>query len=81
MGFLDDTFTRARFATSAFPTSRAGRSRRPPTWLSTATSPAPIALQPQYNLLVREIEWEIIPACAENGLGLLHRFFRSAVAG
>ena len=31
----------------------------------------PITLQPQYNLLVREIEWEIIPACAENGLGLL----------
>ena len=31
----------------------------------------PVTLQPQYNLLVREIEWEIIPACAENGLGLL----------
>ena len=31
----------------------------------------PITLQPQYNLLVREIEWEIVPACAENGLGLL----------
>jgi aryl-alcohol dehydrogenase-like predicted oxidoreductase len=31
----------------------------------------PITLQPQYNLLVREIEWEIVPACAANGLGLL----------
>lgn len=31
----------------------------------------PVTLQPQYNLLVREIEWEIVPACAENGLGLL----------
>jgi len=31
----------------------------------------PVALQPQYNLLVREIEWEIVPACEENGLGLL----------
>lgn len=31
----------------------------------------PVTLQPQYNLLVREIEWEIIPACLENGLGLL----------
>jgi aryl-alcohol dehydrogenase-like predicted oxidoreductase len=31
----------------------------------------PVTLQPQYNLLAREIEWEIIPACAANGLGLL----------
>jgi aryl-alcohol dehydrogenase-like predicted oxidoreductase len=31
----------------------------------------PVTLQPQYNLLVREIEWEIVPACLENGLGLL----------
>ena len=33
--------------------------------------PRPVTLQPQYNLLVREIEWEIVPACLENGLGLL----------
>lgn len=31
----------------------------------------PVTLQPQYNLLVREIEWEIVPACLDNGLGLL----------
>ena len=31
----------------------------------------PVTLQPQYNLLVREIEWEIVPAAAANGLGLL----------
>ncbi len=31
----------------------------------------PVTLQPQYNLLVREIEWEIVPACLENGLGIL----------
>jgi aryl-alcohol dehydrogenase-like predicted oxidoreductase len=31
----------------------------------------PVTLQPQYNLLVREIEWEIVPACVANGLGLL----------
>src|SRR3954464_4130357 len=30
-----------------------------------------VSLQPQYNLLVREIEWEIVPAAAANGLGLL----------
>src|SRR3954464_2009665 len=32
---------------------------------------APVPLQPQYNLLVREIEWEIVPACQSTGLGLL----------
>jgi aryl-alcohol dehydrogenase-like predicted oxidoreductase len=31
----------------------------------------PVTLQPQYNLLVREIEWEVVPACLANGLGLL----------
>ncbi len=31
----------------------------------------PVTLQPQYNLLAREIEWEIVPACESTGLGLL----------
>lgn len=31
----------------------------------------PVTLQPQYNLLVREVEWEIVPACQSTGLGLL----------
>jgi aryl-alcohol dehydrogenase-like predicted oxidoreductase len=31
----------------------------------------PVTVQPQYNLLVREIEWEVIPACLSEGLGLL----------
>jgi aryl-alcohol dehydrogenase-like predicted oxidoreductase len=30
-----------------------------------------VTLQPQYNLLVREIEWEIVPACRSTELGLL----------
>ena len=32
---------------------------------------APVTLQPQYNLLVREIESEIVPAALDAGLGLL----------
>jgi aryl-alcohol dehydrogenase-like predicted oxidoreductase len=32
---------------------------------------APVTLQPQYSLLSREIEWEIVPACLDAGLGLL----------
>jgi aryl-alcohol dehydrogenase-like predicted oxidoreductase len=31
----------------------------------------PITLQPQYNLLAREVEWEMVPACQAEGLGLL----------
>jgi aryl-alcohol dehydrogenase-like predicted oxidoreductase len=33
--------------------------------------PPPVTLQPQYSLLVREIEWEIVPAALDAGLGLL----------
>jgi len=32
---------------------------------------APVTLQPQYSLLVREIEWEIVPAALDARLGLL----------
>jgi aryl-alcohol dehydrogenase-like predicted oxidoreductase len=32
---------------------------------------APVTLQPQYNLLVRETEYEIVPAALDAGLGLL----------
>ncbi|MFZ0013755.1 MAG: aldo/keto reductase, partial [Acidimicrobiia bacterium] len=30
-----------------------------------------VSLQPQYNLLAREIEWEVMPACLENDVSLL----------
>jgi aryl-alcohol dehydrogenase-like predicted oxidoreductase len=32
---------------------------------------SPVTLQPQYNLLVRDIEHEVVPACLDAGLGLL----------
>ena len=31
----------------------------------------PVSVQPQYNLLARAIEWEVMPACQAAGLGLL----------
>ena len=31
----------------------------------------PVTLQPQYSLLVREIESEIVPACQDANIGLL----------
>lgn len=32
---------------------------------------APVTLQPQYSLIAREIEWEVVPAALDAGLGLL----------
>lgn len=32
---------------------------------------APVTLQPQYNLLARDIELELVPLCLDEGLGLL----------
>jgi aryl-alcohol dehydrogenase-like predicted oxidoreductase len=31
----------------------------------------PVSLQPQYNMLVREIEWELVPACLDGGLSII----------
>ena len=33
--------------------------------------PGPVTLQPQYSLIVREIEWEIVPAVLDAELGML----------
>ena len=32
---------------------------------------APVTIQPQYSLLARETEWEIVPAAVDAGLGML----------
>jgi aryl-alcohol dehydrogenase-like predicted oxidoreductase len=41
-------------------------------WLARAMNVAgPVTLQPQYSLLAREIEWEIVPAALDAGMGLL----------
>src|SRR5262249_28084123 len=31
----------------------------------------PVTLQPHYNLIVRDIEFEVVPACLDAGMGLL----------
>ncbi|HEV2929714.1 MAG TPA: aldo/keto reductase, partial [Propionibacteriaceae bacterium] len=33
--------------------------------------PPPVTLQPQYSLIVREIEWEVVPAALDAGMGML----------
>ncbi|HEX2680903.1 MAG TPA: aldo/keto reductase [Candidatus Dormibacteraeota bacterium] len=30
-----------------------------------------VSLQPQYNMLAREIEWELVPVCVEHGLSII----------
>jgi len=41
-------------------------------WLARELNVAPpVTLQPQYSLLVREIEWEIVPAVQDAGMGML----------
>ena len=30
-----------------------------------------VTLQPQYNLLAREVEWELVPLCLDEGVGIL----------
>src|ERR1700734_1037742 len=41
-------------------------------WLARDMNVAgPVTLQPQYSLLAREIEWEIVPAVLDAGMGLL----------
>jgi aryl-alcohol dehydrogenase-like predicted oxidoreductase len=32
---------------------------------------APVSLQPQYNMLAREVEWELVPVCLEHGLSVV----------
>lgn len=31
----------------------------------------PVTLQPQWNLLAREIEWELVPLCEDEGIGIV----------
>src|SRR5450756_400945 len=66
--------TKGRFGLAESPNS-AGLSARQLTkavHLARALNVAsPVTLQPQYSLLVREIEWEIVPAAMDAGLGLL----------
>lgn len=33
--------------------------------------PPPVSIQPQYSLVAREVEWEILPAARDSGLGIL----------
>lgn len=69
--FLDDAVHAGKIAYYGFSNylgwqiSKAAQMARHMNWA------APVTLQPQYSLLMRDIELEIVPACRDAGIGLL----------
>lgn len=69
--FLDDSIRNGKIAYYGF-SNFLGWQLTKAVWLAKANGyAAPVTLQPQYNLLVRDIEHEIVPAALDAGIGLL----------
>ena len=69
--FLDDSVRNGKIAYYGF-SNFLGWQLTKAVWLAKANGYAPpVTLQPQYNLLVRDIEHEIVPAAFDAGIGLL----------
>ncbi|UYO00393.1 MAG: aldo/keto reductase [Devosia sp.] len=69
--FLDDAVRAGKIAYYGF-SNYLGWHITKAVWLAKMQGfAAPVTLQPQYNLLVRDIEHEVIPACLDAGMGLL----------
>jgi aryl-alcohol dehydrogenase-like predicted oxidoreductase len=71
MRFLDDSVQNGKIAYYGF-SNFLGWQLTKAVWIAKMNGyAAPVTLQPQYNLLVRDIEHEIVPACIDAGMGLL----------
>ena len=71
MRFLDDSMRNGKIAYFGF-SNFLGWQLTKAVWLAKMNGfAAPVTLQPQYNLLARDIEHEIVPACIDAGIGLL----------
>ncbi|KKB10315.1 aldo/keto reductase [Devosia chinhatensis] len=69
--FLDDAVRSGKIAYYGF-SNFLGWHITKAVWMARAQGyAAPVTLQPQYNLLVRDIEHEVVPACEDAGMGLL----------
>ncbi|AJY46327.1 aldo/keto reductase [Martelella endophytica] len=69
--FLDDAISAGKIAYYGF-SNFVGWHVTKAVWLAKMSGfAAPVTLQPQYNLLSRGIEHEIVPACQDAGMGLL----------
>jgi aryl-alcohol dehydrogenase-like predicted oxidoreductase len=71
MRFLDDSVRNGKVAYYGF-SNFLGWQLTKAVWIAKLNGyDAPVTLQPQYNLLVRDTEHEIVPACLDAGMGLL----------
>ncbi|HTM76725.1 MAG TPA: aldo/keto reductase, partial [Devosia sp.] len=69
--FLDDSVRNGKIAYYGF-SNFLGWQLTKAVWMAKANGyAAPVTLQPQYNLLMRDIEHEIVPATLDAGMGLL----------
>jgi aryl-alcohol dehydrogenase-like predicted oxidoreductase len=69
--FLDDAITSGKIGYYGL-SNYLGWQLTKAVWIAKANSyQPPVTLQPQYNLLVRDIEHEIVPAALDAGIGLL----------
>lgn len=69
--FLDDAISAGKIAYYGF-SNFLGWQLTKAVWIARSQGFAPpVTLQPQYNLLVRDIEHEIVPACQDASMGLL----------
>ncbi|MBZ9939306.1 aldo/keto reductase [Mesorhizobium sp. BR1-1-16] len=69
--FLDDSVSNGKIAYYGF-SNFLGWHLSKAVWMAKANGyAAPVTLQPQYNLLVRDIEHEIVPASLDANIGLL----------
>lgn len=69
--FLDDAIRNGKIAYYGF-SNFLGWQLTKAVWIAKANGyQPPVTLQPQYNLLVRDIEHEIVPASLDAGIGLL----------
>lgn len=69
--FLDDAVSAGKIAYYGFSNFLGWHITKAVHLAKAAGWAAPVTLQPQYNLLVRDIELEIVPACLDAGIGLL----------
>ncbi|HEV7345384.1 MAG TPA: aldo/keto reductase [Devosia sp.] len=69
--FLDDSICNGKIAYYGF-SNFLGWQLTKAVWIAKANGyQPPVTLQPQYNLLVRDIEHEVVPAAMDAGIGLL----------
>lgn len=69
--FLDDSVRNGKIAYYGF-SNFLGWQLTKAVWMAKANGyTAPVTLQPQYNLLMRDIEHEIVPAVLDAGMGLM----------